>query len=308
MTPTDRSPKTGLLLPSREALLWADGDLTFILNAARQAEQAGYDSVWAGDSLLARPRGEPLILLAGVAGATTRVMLGTAVLLPLLRHPLSLAHALATLDRLAEGRLVVGVGSGAELPGTHAELAALGVASDSRVTGMLSVLERCRRLWANQEPGLELQPTPVQPGGPPIWLAGSGPRILRLTGERFEGWLPLSPTPADYASGLRAVHEAAERAGRDPDSIGAGVYLTLAVADTSRAAAGELDEYTKAYYGRPAADMAKTMACHAGTLESAAEWFAAYRAAGARQLVIRLARPGLRDYNETVSQLVRAAR
>lgn len=308
MAPTDLSPKTGLLLPSREALLWAEGDLTFILDAARKAEQAGYDSVWAGDSLLARPRGEPLILLAGVAGATTRVMLGTAVLLPLLRHPLSLAHSLATLDRLAGGRLVVGAGSGAELPGTHAELAAVGVASDRRVTAMLSELDRCRRLWRNQEPGLELRPTPIQQGGPPIWLAGSGPRTLKLTGERFDGWLPLSPTPAAYASGLRAVQEAAVQAGRDPDSIGAGVYLTFAVADNARDAAAELDEYTKAYYGRPAEDMAKTMACHAGTLESAAEWFAAYRAAGARHLVIRLARPGLRDYNETVNRLLRPAR
>src|SRR2546429_9200798 len=107
---------TGLLLPSREALLWADGNLAFLIDAARRAEQAGYDSVWVGDSLLARPRGEPLTLLAAVAGATTRVTLGTAVLLPLLRHPISLAHALASLDRIAEGRLVVGIGPGAELP------------------------------------------------------------------------------------------------------------------------------------------------------------------------------------------------
>src|ERR1700694_3989277 len=63
---------TGLLLPSREALLWADSDLAFVVEAARRAEQAGFDSVWAGDSLLARPRGEPLTLLAGVAGGTTR--------------------------------------------------------------------------------------------------------------------------------------------------------------------------------------------------------------------------------------------
>src|SRR5260370_41675833 len=104
---SERIEKTGLLLPSREALLWADGHLAVVLDAARQAEKAGYASVWAGDSLLARPRGEPLTLLAAVAGATTRVTLGTAVLLPLLRHPLSLAHALATLDRIAQGRLVV---------------------------------------------------------------------------------------------------------------------------------------------------------------------------------------------------------
>ena len=65
---------TGLLLPSRESLLWGDSDLAFVVEAARRAEAAGYDSVWAGDSLLARPRGEPLTLLAAVAGATARVM------------------------------------------------------------------------------------------------------------------------------------------------------------------------------------------------------------------------------------------
>src|SRR3989441_12709416 len=132
-----QSHATGLLLPSREALLWADSDLAFLIDAARHAEEAGFDSVWVGDSLLARPRGEPLTLLAAVAGATSRVTLGTAVLLPLLRHPLSLAHGLATLDRIANGRLIVGVGPGAELPGTHAELTALGLASDRRAGATL---------------------------------------------------------------------------------------------------------------------------------------------------------------------------
>ena len=299
--------EAGLLLPSREALLWADGDLAFLVEAARQAELTGYDSVWAGDSLLARPRGEPLTLLAAVAGATTRVRLGTAVLLPLLRHPLSLAHALATLDRIAKGRLIVGIGPGAELPGTHAELAALGVPSDRRVSAMLEAIERCRRLWRNQEPGIELQPRPFQPDGPPIWLGGTGPRMLRLTGTTFDGWLPLSPTPETYEIGLRAVRESAEKAGRDPDSVATGVYLTVAVADAAEEAAREADGYVKAYYGAPAEVMAKTMALHAGTLESAAEWFAAYRNAGARHLVVRLARPDLGDYNETVRQLLGVA-
>jgi alkanesulfonate monooxygenase SsuD/methylene tetrahydromethanopterin reductase-like flavin-dependent oxidoreductase (luciferase family) len=132
--------------------------------------------------------------------------------------------------------------------------------------------------------------------------------MLRLTGEIFDGWLPLSPTPADYASGLRAVREGAERAGRDPDSIGTGVYLTVAVADNAKEAAGELDAYMKAYYGVPAEVMARTMALHAGTLESAREWFAAYRAAGANHLVLRLARPNLTDYHATVRHLLEAAR
>ena len=299
--------KTGLLLPSRESLLWGDSDLAFVVDAAQRAEVAGYDSVWAGDSLLARPRGEPLVLLASVAGATTRVTLGTAVLLPLLRHPLSLAHALATLDRIARGRVLVGVGPGAELPGTHAELAALGVPSDRRVGALLSSVERWRRLWRNEEPGIELQPRPFRPGGPAIWLGGSGPRMLRLAGSTFDGWLPFSPNAAEYASGLRAVREAAEGAGRDPGGVATGAYLTVAVADTPATAAGELDAYMRAYYGVPAEVMTRMQACHAGTLESASEWFAEYRAAGADHLVLRLARPDLSDYNDTVRHILGAA-
>lgn len=298
---------TGLLLPSREVLLWAESNLAFVIEAGRWAEQSGFTSVWVGDSLLARPRGEPMTLLAALAGATSRVTLGTAVLLPLLRHPLSFAHVVATLDRVAQGRLILGVGPGAELPGTHAELKALGVPSERRVGAMLGAVERCRKLWRNEEQGLELQPRPLQPGGPPIWLGGGGPRMLRLAGATFDGWLPLSPTPSDYASGLRAVREAAEQVDRDPDSVATGVYLTVAVADSPQNAAGELDAYMRAYYGAPAGVMATTMACHAGTLESAAEWFAAYRAAGAHHLVVRLARPNLDDYNETVRLVLRAA-
>jgi alkanesulfonate monooxygenase SsuD/methylene tetrahydromethanopterin reductase-like flavin-dependent oxidoreductase (luciferase family) len=305
---TKQAHETGLLLPSREALLWAGSDLAFVVEAARRAEQAGYDSVWAGDSLLARPRGEPVTLLGAVAGATTRVTLGTAVLLPLLRNPISLAHSLATLDRISGGRLIVGVGPGAELPGTHAELAALGVPSDRRVSGVLSAVERCRRLWRNEEPGIELQPRPFSPGGPPIWLGGSGPRMLRLAGTTFDGWLPFSPTPAEYATGFRAVRESAERAGRDPDGIATAAYLTVAIADSAAKASDQLDVYMRAYYGVPAEVMSRAQACHAGTLESAAEWFAAYREAGAQHLVLRVARPDLGDYHETIRPLLSAGR
>ena len=298
----------GLLLPSREALLWAESDLSVVIDAARDAEKAGFDSLWVGDSLLARPRGEPLTMLAGVAGATTRVQLGTAVLLPLLRHPLTLAHQLATLDRISRGRLIVGVGPGADLPGTHAELAAVGVPSDRRVSAMLSAIEKCRRLWRNEEAGMELDPRPLRPGGPPIWLGGGGPRMLRLAGTVFDGWLPLSPTPDDFASGLRSVREAAEKAGRDPDSVAIGAYLTIAVADDRGEAAKLMDAYIRAYYGVPAEVMARTMAVHAGTLESAAEWIDAYAGAGARHIVVRLGHPTLSDYDETVRRLLGAIR
>src|SRR6266542_1472955 len=289
----EQTPRIGLLLPSRETVLLLDGDLTFLIGAARLAEQAGYDSLWVGDSLLARPRGEPLALLAAIAAVTTRVRLGTAVLLPLLRHPLNLAHTVASVDRIADGRLVLGVGPGAPVPGTEAELAALGVAGDRRVDAMLHSLDRCLRLWRHDDGEVELLPTPYRAGGPPLWLGAHGPRMLRLVGQRFDGWLPFSRTAGDYAAGLRAVRQAAEGAGRDPDTLGTGVYLTVAVADDARRAAQELDAYMRAYYGVPAEVMAQSQACHAGTLESASEWVAGYTAAGARELGLGLARPAL---------------
>ncbi len=70
----------------------------------------GYDSLWVGDSLLARPRRDPLTLLAAVAARTRKPELGTAVLLPALRNPVVLAQQVATLDRIAEGRVILGIG------------------------------------------------------------------------------------------------------------------------------------------------------------------------------------------------------
>jgi alkanesulfonate monooxygenase SsuD/methylene tetrahydromethanopterin reductase-like flavin-dependent oxidoreductase (luciferase family) len=277
------------------------------VDAARHAEQAGYDSVWVGDSLLARPRGEPLTLLAAISSVTSRVTLGTAVLLPLLRHPITQAHAIATLDRLCGGRLILGVGPAADLPGTHAELAAIGVPSDRRVTTMMAIIDRMRRLWRDEEPDLHLLPRPEQPGGPPFWLGAHGPRMLRLAGTRFEGWIPFSPTPDEYRRGLSAVREAAAEAGRK-DDVSPAVYLTLAVAGDPHQAARDFDAYIRAYYGVPGEVMARAQASHAGTLESAAEWIASYVDAGARHVVLRFARPTLDGYSDTVHRLLEAVR
>lgn len=75
--------------------------------------------MWVGDSPIARPRPDALVTLSAIAARTSTCTLGTAVLLPALRHPVLLAHELATLDNLAEGRLVVGVGTGFPMPATR---------------------------------------------------------------------------------------------------------------------------------------------------------------------------------------------
>ena len=98
-------PKIGYLLPTREQIMEGRPDAASLLELAARAEALGYNSVWVGNSVLARPRHDPLTLLAGVAGRVPRVALGTAVLLPALRNPVLLAHQVATLDQVSEGRL-----------------------------------------------------------------------------------------------------------------------------------------------------------------------------------------------------------
>src|SRR6478672_5447759 len=97
-----------------------------LLELAVRAERLGWDSIWIGDSLLARPRHEPLTLLAAVAARVPRVELGTAVLLPALRNPVLLAHQVATIDQVAEGRVILGVGIAADVPNIRAEFTAAG--------------------------------------------------------------------------------------------------------------------------------------------------------------------------------------
>ncbi len=101
----------GLLLPTREVVMASGApDLSKIIDLAVRAEELGFDSVWVGDSILARPRLEAMTTLAAVASRTQRVKLGTAVLLPALRHPVVLANETANVDILSQGRLILGLG------------------------------------------------------------------------------------------------------------------------------------------------------------------------------------------------------
>ena len=125
-------------------------DAASLLALAARAEALGYDSVWVGDSVLARPRHDPLTLLAGVAGRVPRVALGTAVLLPALRNPVLLAHQVATLDQVSEGRFILGVGIARDVPNIRAEFAACGVPFEKRVGRMMEGLRLCRALWSGE--------------------------------------------------------------------------------------------------------------------------------------------------------------
>jgi alkanesulfonate monooxygenase SsuD/methylene tetrahydromethanopterin reductase-like flavin-dependent oxidoreductase (luciferase family) len=276
-------------------VVWGRGDPSRVVELASHAEAVGFDSVWVGDSIVARPRFEPLLLLAAVSAVTERVALGTAVYLPLLRHPTVSAHAFATLHGLAgSGRLIVGVGAGASIPATDDELAAVGMPAGRRVSRIVETVEQWRAAWSDRSA--------------PVWLAGSGPRMLRLAGARFDGWLPYPPTPDAYRDSYRHVVDAAVAAGRDPSACTPAAYLTVSIGDGAEDATAELDRYMSGYYGLPLEVMSQVQGCHSGTAESAAEWIGEYGAAGAEHVVIRIGHTDLDTQAAAASKLIGALR
>lgn len=293
-----RAIRFGYLLPTRERVMGGQPETAPLLAQAERAEAMGLDSVWVGDSLVAKPRHEPLTLLAAVAARTSRVALGTAVLLPALRNPVVLAHLVATVDQISHGRLILGVGIAADAPNIRAEFAAAGVPFEKRVGRMLEGLRLCRALWRGEPVSWDgrwtlreqvLGPVPWQDGGPPIWLGSRVRAGMLRTGRHFDGWFPTGPDAPGYRDQIAQVREAAVQAGRDPESITAAVYLTMRMDEDRAAAERHVDGYLENYYGMPAQKLRGFQACFAGPPSAAVDWLGGFVDAGARHLVIRLA-------------------
>ena len=144
------APRIGYLLPTREQTMAGRPEAVPLLELAERAAGLGFNSIWVGDSLLARPRHDPLTLLAAVAARVPRVELGTAVLLPALRNPVVLAQQVATLDQISEGRVILGVGIASDVPNIRSEFVAAGVPFEKRVGRLLEGMQLCRALWTGK--------------------------------------------------------------------------------------------------------------------------------------------------------------
>ena len=284
----------GLLLPTREAVMSGRPETASLLEMAERGERAGFDAVWIGDSLTARPRHEPLTLLAAVAGRTRRVTLGTAVLLPALRNPVVLAHVVGTLDRIAEGRVILGMGIAADTPRIRREFAAAGVPWDRRVGRFLETLQICRALWTRDHVSFSgkhftledvtVEPKPHRAGGPPIWIGGSGPTALREAAN-FDAWFPTGPHVEFFAEHFPRI----QAAGRAADAVVGAAYVTLALDADAAAAEQRLDTFLETYYAAPAATLRARQATYAGPIEGCVAWLQRWIDAGCRHLMLRFA-------------------
>jgi alkanesulfonate monooxygenase SsuD/methylene tetrahydromethanopterin reductase-like flavin-dependent oxidoreductase (luciferase family) len=290
--------RIGYLLPTRERVMEGRPEAASLLALAERAEALGYDSIWVGDSILARPRHEPLTLLSAVAARTSRVELGTAVLLPALRNPVVLAHGIATLDQISEGRFILGVGIASDVPNIRAEFVACGVPFEKRVGRMLEGLRLCRELrtgkpvswngrWVVED--ATLGPVPHRPGGPPIRIGGMVRASLERVGRLYDGWFPNAPDPQRWREQWDEIHQIAREAGRDPSLLTGAVYLTLTIDDDRARAEERMNAFMQNYYGQPASVMRARQASYAGPAEGAAEWLSSWVGAGVSHLVLRFA-------------------
>jgi probable F420-dependent oxidoreductase len=169
---------------------------------------------------------EPLMVLMAIAATTTRIRLGTAILLAALRRPAVLAKQLATLDVLSEGRVDLGVGVGWQ----REEYEAAGLSFEDRGRLLDHTLEVCQTLWTQQRAsyqspeltfdGIHQMPKPVQAGGVPLWISGTVNKAVARRIARFgSGWIPWGPAYADISGAIRAMKDKVREFGGDPADL-----------------------------------------------------------------------------------------
>jgi len=219
-----------------------------LMQAARQAEALGYDSVWAADRIIIpwqintpypysrettfivppdRPFLEPLTCLAFIAGCTEKIQLGMSVMVLPYRHPLYWAKIATTIDQLSTGRLIMGVGVG----WMEEEFAAMGAAFKARGKVSDEQLRLLAKLWQDEHISFQgehyafddiaFSPKPHQKPRMPIWIGGEGKAAQRRAGKYGDAWFPyfVRITPRDLAARFENVRTEALKAGRDPDRL-----------------------------------------------------------------------------------------
>ena len=224
------------------------GEREFVLDIARAADRAGLHSVWGTDhvvfpkvrttpypyqrsttEVLFSPGVDwldPVATLGVVAGATERVMIGTAVMVIPYRSPVVLANELASLDRLSEGRILLGVGAG----WMNEEFDAVGVSPSERGARTDEYIRLLKTLWSSkgyvsfdgrfvQLHDVTLASKPYRAAGPPVYVGGNSPAALRRAGRLGDGWLGMEVFVDEIADARTAIHKAAADAGRDPESV-----------------------------------------------------------------------------------------
>ncbi|MBM3942198.1 MAG: TIGR03619 family F420-dependent LLM class oxidoreductase [SAR202 cluster bacterium] len=221
----------GVTIPNN----WGIADARQVLALGPLAEELGYDSVWVMDHLFNtgyirerledKPYYHPLATLSHLAATTSKVRLGTSVLVLPYHNPVELAKYTATLDHMSGGRVTLGVGVG----GMGEEFEALGIPMSRRAVMTNECIAIMKELWTNPRPSYHsrrwnfdnvlFSPKCLQTPHIPLWVGGSSPGALKRAATMGDGWHPSGVSPEEYAIGRQEVRRLASEAGRDPDAL-----------------------------------------------------------------------------------------
>lgn len=273
-----------------------------VVDVAVAAEEAGLDHVWVPDHLVFhRPVLDAVTALAVIAGRTSRVRLGTAILNPALRPLIWTAKQLSTLEVLAPGRLLLGVGMGGEY---EPEWVAAGVDRKRRARRLDEALELLPRLLAGEAVthdglhGLDTPPMLPAPGAmPPVLIGGRAEPALRRTARAGDAWFPMWLDPAQVRDGLEQL--AGYAAEVDRPAPGAALVAFVNVNDDEERAHDEAAELVKRQYGMPYEKVRRWTLV--GSEEQVAERIDAYRAAGVDGFSLAIAGPDQRTQVERLA-------
>ena len=307
----------GVLLPTRGVLVYAKGGRPRVeLNwqMAETAERIGYDSVWVGDSITSKPRLEPMAVMAALAARTHRVKIGTAVMLNALRHPVHLAHSIATIDNISDGRIILGLGAGRSNNQMFVdEHAAVGVPIEERAARMEESIDVLRKLWTEDDvsnpdgfyplSGMTLEPRPVQQPVP-IWLSSNWvQRGLKRVAAQGDGWITNVPSTEMFTKCWDRIEEKGQELSRDVSRIPRALYISVNLNDEDEALA-EGDGFMRSYYGIPYEVVSKQLLCVFGPAQKAIDVIKRYKEAGANYFIVRFASPNQMQQLEKFTELV----
>jgi probable F420-dependent oxidoreductase len=267
---------------------------------ARRAEALGYDRLVAGEHVQDGnppiPRLLALPVLAAAAAATTRIRVMSGIVIAPLYHPVMLAKLVATVDRIANGRLDFGIGISGQR-GTRIEYDILNVPVETRGRRANEMLPLLRRLWTEEHvthageffrfEDATLSPQPVQKPCPPVWIAGRSDAAMKRAATLGDGWYPYLFTVRRLKESNQTVRSHAEAAGRDLGRFHFGVAQPTSLADDRAealaVAVANLGKYATAQ--RSAEDVARAL-CLTGTVHDCVRGIQDRIDAGTRDIVL----------------------
>jgi alkanesulfonate monooxygenase SsuD/methylene tetrahydromethanopterin reductase-like flavin-dependent oxidoreductase (luciferase family) len=306
----------GININNREPLLVESYTVDRMMRLGARAEDYGFDSVWVGDSLLDRPRLEPISLLGHLAAETENVDLGTGCMITPLREPLQFLQAWNSLEMLTDGRMVLGACMGPPTPGCKEQYEAVGLNYRARAKMLEEQLEIFKQFWREGEltyegdvyeyhdvdfrRGPEVRDlAPVQED-PPI-LVISNPshhdtesedvynRAAWRIVELGDGWMAagLSDDPDEYEKQWNSIVGYAEENGYDPDDVHTTFQVTMTIDDDADAADAKMEEYIQTYYphlyqGKSPAEWGPS-----GDADDLIQWIDDFHERGCEEFIIR---------------------